>query len=164
MPTAIEDAPKDLSVPHRFRPESSVVALGLAVGYLQSKPAFAGLHFGSWSKILIGQINRKDYFLFASPEKRIVGMLGWAYLQRKVAEAWLVNQPIADTLDQNGDCIVFNVWSGDDAGVHRALLLASRAACVGRETIYYKRFYGNGRVRNVRLSVNDFMAGHLSKM
>jgi hypothetical protein len=38
-----------------FRPKSPVVAaLGLAVEYLMTKPAFANLRFGDWSRILVG--------------------------------------------------------------------------------------------------------------
>ena len=43
-----------------FRPDSPpAVALGLAVNHLMTKPAFAQLSFGDWSRILVGQINRK---------------------------------------------------------------------------------------------------------
>ena len=44
-----------------FRPQSPYVALGLAVNHLMTKPAFANLRFGDWSRILVGQINRKHY-------------------------------------------------------------------------------------------------------
>jgi hypothetical protein len=44
-----------------FRPESPTVALGLAVSHLMTKPAFAQLKFGDWSRVLVGQINRKHY-------------------------------------------------------------------------------------------------------
>ena len=39
-----------------FRPESPYVALGLAVSHLMTKPAFANLRFGDWSRVLVGQI------------------------------------------------------------------------------------------------------------
>jgi hypothetical protein len=42
-----------------FRPDNPYVALGLAVSHLMTKPAFATLRFGEWSRILVGQINRK---------------------------------------------------------------------------------------------------------
>ena len=41
-----------------FRPDNPYVALGLAVNHLMTKPAFAALRFGEWSRILVGQINR----------------------------------------------------------------------------------------------------------
>ena len=37
------------------------MALGLAVSHLMTKPAFANLRFGDWSRVLVGQINRKHY-------------------------------------------------------------------------------------------------------
>ena len=40
-----------------FRPQNPYVALGLAVNHLMTKPAFANLRFGDWSRILTGQIN-----------------------------------------------------------------------------------------------------------
>jgi hypothetical protein len=36
-----------------FRPESPYVALGLAVSHLMTKPAFANLRFGDWSRVLV---------------------------------------------------------------------------------------------------------------
>ena len=44
-----------------FRPQNPYVALGLAANHLMTKPAFANLRFGDWSRILVGQINRKHY-------------------------------------------------------------------------------------------------------
>ena len=35
-----------------FRPQNPYVALGLAVSHLMTKPAFAHLRFGDWSRIL----------------------------------------------------------------------------------------------------------------
>jgi hypothetical protein len=43
------------------RPDNPYVALGLAVNHLMTKPAFASLRFGDWSRVLVGQINRKHY-------------------------------------------------------------------------------------------------------
>jgi hypothetical protein len=55
--TAGAVAPRgDLEV---FRPQNPYIALGLAVNHLMTKPAFANLRFGDWSRILTGQINRK---------------------------------------------------------------------------------------------------------
>jgi hypothetical protein len=36
-----------------FRPKNPYVALGLAVNHLMTKPAFANLRFGDWSRILV---------------------------------------------------------------------------------------------------------------
>src|SRR5262249_35047845 len=45
--------PADLKL---FRPQNPYIALGLAVNHLMTKPAFANLRFGDWSRILTGQI------------------------------------------------------------------------------------------------------------
>jgi len=61
-----------------FRPESPYVALGLAVSHLMTKPAFANLRFGDWSRVLVGQINRKHYAFAVDDKNQIQGFLGWA--------------------------------------------------------------------------------------
>ena len=52
--TAVPFAPRaDLKA---FRTHNPYVALGLAVSHLMTKPAFANLRFGDWSRILTGQM------------------------------------------------------------------------------------------------------------
>ena len=56
----LEPATDTKSTPARpelrvFRPDNPYVALGLAVNHLMTKPAFAALRFGEWSRILVGQ-------------------------------------------------------------------------------------------------------------
>jgi hypothetical protein len=58
------------------QPGDPRIALGLAVGHLMTKPAFARLRFGDWSRILIGQINRKHYRFVLDEKSRVVGFLG----------------------------------------------------------------------------------------
>ena len=73
--TAGAVAPRgDLKV---FRPENPYIALGLAVNHLMTKPAFANLQFGDWSRILTGQINRKHYY-FAVDSKNQSSGISWA--------------------------------------------------------------------------------------
>lgn len=63
-------------------------ALGLAVNYLITKPAFAKLPFGLWSRILVGQINRGHYLL-ALDRNKLVGFLGWALTK---GDIWLAGR------------------------------------------------------------------------
>jgi hypothetical protein len=49
-----------------FRPESLYVALGLALSHRMIKSAFANLRFGGWSRVLVGQVNRKHYADFGA--------------------------------------------------------------------------------------------------
>ena len=70
-----------------FRPDSPYVALGLAVNHLMTKPAFAALRFGEWSRILVGQINRKHYYFVVDAKNQVQGFLGWAITTKDKAEA-----------------------------------------------------------------------------
>jgi hemolysin-activating ACP:hemolysin acyltransferase len=141
-----------------FRPDSPVVALGLAVNHLMTKPAFARLRFGEWSRILVGQINRKHYQLVLDDRNRVVGFLGWALTTEDVAEAWLEDRGgFSDAVAKDGDCIVFNAWSASSPGVNRLVLEAARQAVLGRKTVYFKRLYKDGSTRPMRMPVNKFI-------
>jgi hypothetical protein len=72
-----------------FRPDNPYVALGLAVSYLMTKPAFAALRFGEWSRILVGQINRKHFYFVVDGKNQVQGFLGWAVTSKDKAEAWV---------------------------------------------------------------------------
>lgn len=146
------------------RPENNVFALGWAVSHLMTKPAFANLKFGEWSRILVGQINR-GHFLFAIDDKDAVrGFVGWAKTRREHAEAWVEGRrPLAYEDCLAGDCVVFNAWSADNLKVHRFLVDEGRKILEGNQTAYFKRVYPNGEVRPTRLTVNDFVSSHLRR-
>jgi hemolysin-activating ACP:hemolysin acyltransferase len=164
-----QDAEGDAKPPGRpamrlFRPESPVVALGLAVNHLMSRQAFAQLRFGDCSKILVGQINRKHYRFVLDANDQVVGFLGWAVTSRDTAEAWIENhRAFSDAEARDGDCIVFNAWSASTPDVNPSLLQAARQAVQGRDMVYFRRLYRDGTVRPVRLRVNDFVTGHLER-
>jgi hemolysin-activating ACP:hemolysin acyltransferase len=67
-----------------FRPDSPVVALGLAVNYLMTKPAFARRLLGDWSRILVGHINRR-HFYFVMDDNQVQGFIGWALATKEKA-------------------------------------------------------------------------------
>jgi hemolysin-activating ACP:hemolysin acyltransferase len=147
-----------------FRPQSPFVALGLAVNHLMTKPAFANLRFGDWSRILVGQINRKHYCFAVDGKNQIQGFMGWALTSQENAEAWVEGRgalSFADSLD--GDCVVFNAWAANTGKVNRFLLGEARKVIEGKDTVYFKRFYKDGSVRPARLRVNDFVAQHLRR-
>jgi hemolysin-activating ACP:hemolysin acyltransferase len=157
VPTA---APAELQV---FRPQNPYVALGLAVNYLMTKPAFAALRFGEWSRILVGQINRKHFTFAVDGRNQIQGFMGWAVTSRDNAEAWLEGRralSFEDSLD--GDCVVFNAWAASTPRVSWLLLGEARKIIAGKSTVYFKRYYKDGRVRSTRLRVNDFVSHHLA--
>lgn len=162
MSTSEADAaPHDFKL---FRPENPIIALGLAVNYLMSKPAFAQLRFGGWSRILTGQINRKHYVFVLDGRNQVQGFLGWALANRDTAEAWVENRgSVSFENSRDGDCIIFNAWAASAPGVNRVLLDAARQEMRGREMVYFKRYYKDGSTRPARLKVTDFIDGHLAR-
>jgi hypothetical protein len=53
-----------------------------------TKPAFADLPFGDWSRILVGQINRKHYWFAVDGNNEIIqGFMVWAMTSKENAEA-----------------------------------------------------------------------------
>ena len=160
--TAIPVAPReDLKV---FRAENPYVALGLAVSHLMTKPAFANLRFGDWSRILTGQINRKHYYFAVDSKNQIQGFVGWAMASKEKAEAWVEGRgglSFGDSLE--GDCVIFNAWAASTPEANRFLVSQARGIIDGKDMVYFKRHYKDGSTRPVRLRVNDFVARHLKR-
>jgi hemolysin-activating ACP:hemolysin acyltransferase len=147
-----------------FRPNSPVVALGLAVNYLMTKPAFAQLRFGDWSRILVGQINRGHYRFVIDGNNRTQGFFGWALTTREMAEAWVEGRRgLSYEASKEGECLVFNAWMANSFKVHRFMVDEARKIIKDKETMYFKRYYNDGSTRPVRLNVNDFVARHIDR-
>jgi hemolysin-activating ACP:hemolysin acyltransferase len=160
--TAGAVAPRgDLKV---FRPENPYIALGLAVNHLMTKPAFANLRFGDWSRILTGQINRKHYYFAVDSKNQSQGFMGWAVTSKEKAEAWVEGRgglSFEDSLE--GNCLIFNAWAANTPQANRFLVSKAREIMEGKDTVYFKRHYKDGSTRPVRLRVNDFVAQHIRK-
>jgi hemolysin-activating ACP:hemolysin acyltransferase len=147
-----------------FRPRNAVVALGLTVNYLMTRPPFAGLPFGEWSRILAGQIDRGHYSFVIGTDSRIQGFAGWGLATKENAEAWLAGRRDLSYEDcKDGDCVVFNVWAANSPNVHRYMVDNARRLVKDKDTMYFKRYYRDGRVRPGRLKVNDFVVGHITR-
>jgi hemolysin-activating ACP:hemolysin acyltransferase len=145
-----------------FRPESPYVALGLAVNHLMTKPAFAALRFGDWSRILVGQINRKHYVFIVDGKNQIQGFLGWALTSKEKAEAWVEGRVGLSYEDSaEGECLIFNAWAASSPAINRFMVSAARKIIAGKDMVYFKRHYKDGSTRPVRLRVNDFVAQHI---
>lgn len=143
--------------------ENRAMALGLAVEHLMTKPAFARLPFGHWSRILVGQIRRGHYF-FVIGDKRVVGFCGWALASGEEAEAWITGSPTATLVKGDaGDCIVLNAWSADTPEAHRVLLDELRIRGRGSRLLYAKREYKDGRTRPLRLKLDQAVDSHADK-
>jgi hemolysin-activating ACP:hemolysin acyltransferase len=146
----------------RAVPRSPVEALGMAVSYLMVEPSFARLSFGHWSKVLTGQINRGHY-LFVVEGKRLVGFAGWALTTKDKAEAWLIGRTeLAFADSTTGDCMVINAWKSETPEAQRFLVDALRTIHAGGDAVYFKRVYSDGRIRPMRLNVNEQVAVHLA--
>jgi hemolysin-activating ACP:hemolysin acyltransferase len=147
-----------------YIPENPQFALGLAVSHLMTKPAFANLKFGEWSRILVGQINRRHYAFAIDPARRVVGFAGWALTTRDKAEGWVEGtRPLSYEDSLAGECLVFNCWSADSFRVHRFMVDEARKLIADKETMYFKRYYKDGTSRPVRLNVNEFVDDHIAR-
>jgi hemolysin-activating ACP:hemolysin acyltransferase len=119
-----------------FRPESPYVALGLAVSHLMAKPAFANLRFGDWSRVLVGQINRKHYALVVDDKNQTQGFLGWALTSKEKAEAWVESRDELSYGDSlNGDQVIFNAWAASSPGINRFMVTAARKIIAGKHDL-----------------------------
>jgi hemolysin-activating ACP:hemolysin acyltransferase len=129
-----------------------------------TKPAFANLRFGDWSRILTGQINRNHYCFAIDGKNQVQGFVGWALTSKENAEAWVEGRGALSFADsQEGDCVIINVWTASTPDANRFLVSQAREIIDGKDTVYFKRHYKDGRTRPVRLRVNDFVAQHLGR-
>lgn len=161
MPNRLQTTTQDASTIQILTGINPAQALGFAVGYLMTKPAFARLPFGHWSRTLVGQINRGHY-LIASQQDRIVGFLGWALTSNEKAEQWLADQQELSFADsQQGEIILINAWAAQSNMITRILLRHLREIGQNQEMVFFKRFYPDGRIRPGRLSVNAFVNRHV---
>jgi hemolysin-activating ACP:hemolysin acyltransferase len=142
-----------------FQHPNPAAALGLAVSHLMTKPAFARLPFGTWSKVLVGQINRRHYYLVLDPAGRTVGFLGWAITDEPSAESWLAGSADPGPNTGIGDCVIVNAWSADVPAVNPLLLDAARIAGAKHRLIYFKRHYPDGSSRAGTLRMPDLRRG-----
>lgn len=147
-----------------FRPASAAAALGLAVSHLMTKPAFANLKFGDWSRILTGQINRGHYCFVVDAANQVQGFMGWALATEEKAEGWVEGRrPLSFEDSRAGDCMVINAWSANTNAVTRFLLGEARRIARDKRTVYFKRHYKDGTTRPARVAANRFIAGHLAR-
>ncbi|MBX9774265.1 MAG: toxin-activating lysine-acyltransferase [Xanthobacteraceae bacterium] len=147
-----------------FRPEYPAAALGLAVSHLMTKPAFARLAFGDWSRILVGQINRKHYCFVVDGSGQVQGFMGWALANEEHAKAWADGRrPLTFEDSRSGDHVVVNAFSANSTRVTRFLIDEARRVFKDKSALYFKRHYKDGTTRIVRVPVNEFIAGHIER-
>jgi hemolysin-activating ACP:hemolysin acyltransferase len=144
----------DLNV---FRMASPEVALSVLVQLSLPAPAFATQRFGSWARVLIGQVNRGDYLILAR-KAQPVGFAGWFAARKVDAEAWLereVDIPVAPP--DEADCAVMNAFMAPSPEAARYLREAFLAQIPTLSMIYAKRIKDGkrrlARVPNPRRTV-----------
>ncbi len=146
------------------RPENPNIALGMAVSYLMTKPAFGNLKFGDWSRILVGQINRKHFVFVLDDNDKTCGFAGWGLTSEDKAEAWADGSRALRYEDcLSGDCLVFNAWAADNTTIHRFMVDETRKLGRGLKTLYFKRHYKDGRTRPTRIVVNQYVENHIAR-
>jgi hemolysin-activating ACP:hemolysin acyltransferase len=146
------------------RPDNPAAALGRAVSYLMTKPAFANLRFGDWSRILVGQINRKHYCFVVDGAGQVQGFMGWALASEEHAQAWAEGRRALTFEDSlAGDCMVVNAFAANSTRVTRFLIEEGRRVASSRAALYFKRHYKDGTTRASRVAVNAFVGGHIER-
>ena len=146
------------------KPDSPAAALGLAVSHLMTKPAFAKLQFGDWSRILVGQINRKHFCFVVDGAGQVQGFMGWALASEQHADAWAEGSRALTFEDsRQGDCVVVNAFSANSTRVTRFLIDEARRAFKDKMAIYFKRHYKDGTTRVARVPINEFVNGHIER-
>jgi hemolysin-activating ACP:hemolysin acyltransferase len=146
------------------RPDNPAAALGRAVSYLMTKPAFAKLPFGDWSRILVGQINRKHFCFAVDGAGQVQGFMGWALASEAHAKAWAEGRRALSFEDSlRGDCMVVNAFVAESNAVTRFLVEEARRIASDKAAIYFKRHYKDGRARAVRMAINEFVGSHVAR-
>jgi tetratricopeptide (TPR) repeat protein len=147
-----------------WRPKDPSASLGLAVEFLSRMPAFARLQFGEWSQVLFYQVAREHCFFVVNQDQRVRGFLGWALTEQALAEQWVEGRAgLRNDQCLDGDCVIINAFAAETGDAKRFIVDTMRGLFASRRTLYFKRHYPNGGTRPARLSVNDFVAGHLAR-
>jgi hemolysin-activating ACP:hemolysin acyltransferase len=140
--------------------EDPHAALGVAVRLFLDDQKFASLTFGHWASTLLGQILRNHY-RFVLQGNEVVGFLGWCLTDEPHAERWVAGNDLPFEHSQSGDCMIINAWVARTPAANRFVLQEARAVAKDRTWIYFKRYYDEGRVRHMKLSVNKFVGKHV---
>jgi hemolysin-activating ACP:hemolysin acyltransferase len=136
----------------------------LAVSHLMTKPAFANLRFGDWSRILVGQINRRHFYFVVDETGQVQGFMGWALASREHAEAWAEGRRgLAFEDSREGDCVVINAWAANSTRVTRFMVAEARRIGRDKSAIYFKRHYKNGATRAACVPINAFVGRHIER-
>lgn len=133
------------------------VGLGIASRLMLGQAAFAGLPFGPWMSTLLAQAERGHVRYFLDPADLVHGFFGYGLCSRADAEAWAFRDaPLDGTRCREGPCMIVNAWICLEPAARPAMVAEARRLTADKETLYFKRFYPDGRVRPVRLPRTRF--------
>jgi hemolysin-activating ACP:hemolysin acyltransferase len=104
-----------------YRLRSPQVALAVMVQLSAAAPAFASQRFGTWARVLVGQVNRGDYLILGR-DGQPVGFAGWFAARKADAEAWLEREADIPVAPPNeADCAVMNAFMAPSPEASRYL-------------------------------------------
>ena len=96
--------------------------------------------------------------------RRARGFLGWALTRRELADLWLEGRSGLRNDDcREGECVIINAWAADDAAANAILAETARALFAAKESLYFKRFYPDGRSRPSRVKLTAFAVAHAAR-
>ena len=148
-----------------WQPQDPHAALGVALDYLTRKATLGKLPFGEFGRTLVHQAGRGHHLFVVDGEKRVHGFLGWALTREALAREWMAGlKGLSDEECREGDCVIINAVAADSRLAMHVLVTEARRRFGGKKAIYFKRFYSDGRIRAMRLSVNAFVARHLARL
>ena len=122
------------------------------------------MQFGDWSRILVGQINRKHFCFVVDGAGQVQGFMGWALASEEHAKAWAEGRRALSFEDSlRGDCMVVNAFAAESNAVTRFLVEEARRIASDKTAIYFKRHYKDGQARAARLPINAFVGSHIAR-
>jgi len=138
------------------KPQNQTYALGLSIEVTARHDAYGGIPFAEWVQILVGQIARNHYFFVIDGSGNVVGYAGWAVADRDEAVAWLEKgKALPHDRCREGDCVILNAWVADNAAVRNFMIEHAGAELDGQKMLFAKRVYPDGKVRAVKLPVDE---------
>lgn len=139
-------------------------AVGLAVRFMLDQPVYADIPFGRWAGALNGQVNRGHYGFVLNQQDQVVGFIGWALATEEKADAWVNGEAaLSDEDCREGNCVIFNSFIANSKTVHDFIWDAVLEASIDKVALYFRRAYTDGRVRPVRIPINQFVRKRVTR-
>ena len=147
--------PKQRFETRAIRDKNPFAACGRTVSYLMKIPNLARLPFGQLSRLIVGQINRGQYFFIVDASSAICGYCGWTQTTHDRAEAWLEkNIEVSGENIVDGPVCVINIWQASSPKANAAIVGALRTMVhPSTALVVAKRFYPGGKIRPVRIPI-----------